>query len=98
MTVLARDELVDGAPALIFVNPAGPGRSTGTIRLGLLQQGTAGYNIEWRYARVFKEGYYGFGCLAQLANGRVGLLYESTAECERLDFISIDVDWIKGAE
>jgi sialidase-1 len=77
---------------LVFANPANrKGRSQGTIRLSFDEGKT------WPVSRLVHEGGYAYSCLAPMADGAVGLLYEADGY-ERIDFVRVTLDWVRADE
>ena len=77
---------------LLFANPAGTRRERLTVRLSRDGGRT------WPAARVLHEGPAAYSCLAVLADGAVGCLYESgyRSPYEALTFARFPLAWLTG--
>ena len=64
------------------------GRNKGTVRIS-----TDGGKT-WKYSREIIPDFYAYSCLTKLANGDVGLLYESERYRE-ISFTTFTTDWVK---
>jgi sialidase-1 len=81
----------DGKSYVVWANPAhGEKRINGTVRLSEDEGQT------FTYSRVVREGGFGYSCLAPLADGTIGLLYEPDDEPGVVMFTKFSIDWIKG--
>lgn len=89
-SILRYSDPLDGEPSrLLFANPAHPSqRERGTVRLSLDEGQT------WSASALLIPGYYGYSCLARLADGQVGCLYE-TAGCGEIRFASFPLTWLE---
>jgi len=89
-SILRYSDPLDGEPSrLFFSNPAHASqRENGTIRLSLDDGKT------WSHSAVLVPGSYGYSCLARLADGRIGCLYE-TANCAEIRFAAFPLDWLE---
>ncbi len=82
MSVLRYSGLVDGKPAIIMSTPnSTSGRNTGVLRVGLITdtgaEGVNRYTIDWAYTYTIDGSVgYSYSCLAELPDGKIGLLYE----------------------
>lgn len=82
MSVLRYSGLVDGKPAIIMSTPnSTSGRNTGVLRVGLITdtgaEGVDRYTIDWAYTYTVDGSVgYSYSCLAELPDGKIGLLYE----------------------
>jgi sialidase-1 len=76
-TIIKYPDLGDAKTRLLFANPADPhARKNGTVRLS--EDG----GITWPYAMQVEPGSFIYSCLTVLANGDIGILYETEAEEE----------------
>jgi hypothetical protein len=74
---------------MIYSNPADFNfRTKGVIRLSYDD------GITWPVAKKIPADFFAYSCLTQMADGKIGLLYE-TENYREIVFTSIDFDWIK---
>lgn len=84
------DPLDPGQDVVLFSNPATTKeRRQGTIRLSRDDGQT------WPVSRVLYEGSFGYSCLASLANGRAGCLFERDGS-NRISFARFTLGWVEG--
>ena len=88
-SILRYSDPLDGEPSrLLFANPADRAkRETGTVRLSLDEGAT------WCRSAVLVPGSFGYSCLARLADGTIGCLYE-TADCREIRFAAFPLGWL----
>lgn len=102
LSAIRYNGLIEGEPAVLVASPAGKGRTHGVIHIGLLEEAGAGaempYNIDWKYSYhvTDAEEDFAYSCLTQLADGRIGILYEANMQWQaihpmRFETFSIDV-------
>lgn len=86
-SILRYSDPLDGDPSrLLFSNPNHTGqRVNGTLRLSLDEGRT------WPASIVITPDYFGYSCLARLADGRIGCLYE-TAGTREISFSAIPLE------
>ncbi|MCE9656858.1 exo-alpha-sialidase, partial [Clostridium celatum] len=100
LSVINYSKQIDGKDAIVFANPAGSGRSNGTVRFGLISEngthenGQTKYEFEWKYNKLVKAGTYAYSCLTELANGDIGLFYEGTGNQE-MSYMEMSSEYIK---
>lgn len=83
---LFRHETRGGEAVLVFVNPAGPGRSNLTLRLSRDEGRT------WEPGRLLATGSAAYSCLTRLPDGGLGVVYEAD-QYRRLVFLSLPPPW-----
>lgn len=90
---------IEGKDAVLLSAPAGESRTNGYIYVGLIQEGADGrpYEIVWTYKKEVTgaDTYFAYSCLTQLADGRIGLLYEQANTPQTIDttvFVPYTVD------
>lgn len=99
LTVINYSKKIDGKDALIFANAASNTRIDGTVRIGLIEEsgcyenGQCKYEIDWKYSKLVKPGYYAYSCLTELPNGNIGLFYEGT-EVDEMTYIELSIEEI----
>ena len=80
---------IDGKDAVLLSAPAGESRTNGYIYVGLIQEDAGGrpYEIVWTYKMEVtgSDTYFAYSCLTQLADGRIGLLYEQANTPQTID-------------
>ena len=76
-----------GKSRVLFANPAARSRSNMTVRLSY-DEGTT-----WPISKVIDPNSAAYSCLARLADGRVGLLYEKD-NYRTLTFVAFTLDWL----
>lgn len=76
---------------ILFANPAGPGRTHLVVRASFDEGHT------WPVHKLVDPGSVAYSCLARLADGRVGLIYES-ANYGSLSFVSFPLAWLTADE
>lgn len=76
LTVMTCSQKIDGKTAILLAAPSDTtSRSAGKIYVGLIQDDTM---IDWAYEyRINGSASYGYSCITELADGNIGLLYES---------------------
>ncbi|MDZ5254306.1 sialidase domain-containing protein [Clostridium sp. LIBA-8841] len=102
LSVMNYSQKVDGKDALIFANPEAtyPNRVNGTVKIGLINEngtyenGEPKYDLEWKYKKLVKPGYYAYSCLTELPNGNIGLFYEGTPTTN-MSYTEMNLDYIK---
>jgi len=72
---------------LLFANPAGPGRKALTIR------GSTDEGRTWPHAKTVYPGSSAYSCMARLADGRIGMIYERDSY-GKLTFTSFSREWL----
>lgn len=90
---------IEGKDAVLLSAPAGESRTNGYIYVGLIEEGVDGrpYEIAWTYKKEVTgaDTYFAYSCLTQLADGRIGLLYEQANTPQTIDttvFVPYTVD------
>lgn len=77
-------KLTDGS--VVFLNPASrEARQGGVLRLSLDDGET------FPYSRLFCEGPFVYSCMTQLADGRIGILYEPATDGTHIDFTVVHI-------
>lgn len=81
ISVINYSQPIDGKPVLIHSAPETSGRKDGIIRVGFIEEhpgmmGMARYTVNWKYRLPIQSGDFVYSCLAERADGTVGLLYE----------------------
>lgn len=100
LSVMNYSQKIDGKDALIFSNPDSSSRSNGTVKMGLISEngtyenGEPKYDIEWKYKKLVKPGYFAYSCLTELPNGNVGLFYEGT-DVREMSYTEMNLDYLK---
>ena len=61
-------------------------RADGVIKVGVVENG----DINWVNTYYFGNGFYAYSCLTQLADGRIGILYEGKAD--EITYMIFDLD------
>ncbi len=72
---------------ILFSNPAGGGRTGGTIRLS--QNG----GITWPHARLLYSGSFAYSCLTILNDGSIGVLFERD-DYTKISFARVEEGWL----
>lgn len=80
-----------GRHITLFLNPAGPKRSNGTLRMSL-----DGGKI-WTKSRLLVPGPFAYSSMARLKDGRIAVLYEPNSNFE-IRFLTIDLAWLEKGE
>ncbi len=81
----------EGAAAgrILFANPAGKTRANMTVRMSEDDGKT------WAFSRKIADAPAAYSCLARLADGRVGLLYETGEKLyTRIDLVCFNLAWL----
>ncbi|MHC4407059.1 MAG: sialidase family protein [Planctomycetota bacterium] len=78
----------DQKSCIAFANPAGPGRANLTVRLSYDEGRT------WPVSKTIYKGSAAYSCLARLADGRLGLIYERD-DYGKLTFASLALAWLE---
>jgi hypothetical protein len=72
---------------LLFSNPAGGGRTGGTIRLS--QDG----GLTWPHSRLLYAGSYAYSCLTILDDGSIGVFFERD-DYTKITFARVEEGWL----
>lgn len=83
---------IDGKDAVLLSAPAGESRKNGYIYVGLIRESAEDgrpYRIDWTYKKEVTDAdtYFAYSCLTQLADGKIGLLYEQANTPQTVDTI-----------
>lgn len=83
---------IDGRDAVLLSAPAGDSRKNGYIYVGLIRESgdaTQPYAIDWTYKKEITDAdtYFAYSCLTQLADGKIGLLYEQANTPQTVDTV-----------
>lgn len=80
---------------LLFSNPA-----SATQRVATTVRASRDDGRTWNTGRVIEPGPSAYSCLTVLADGRIGLLYESGGPhaCENITFAAFPLEWVLAAE
>ena len=91
-SILRYSDPLDGEPSrILFSNPASQTeRANGTVRLSL-DEGTT-----WAASRQLYAGSFAYSCLAVLADGSIGCLFEAD-DYQRIAFARFSLDWLMGS-
>lgn len=83
--------IMDGdRPATLFLNAASKReRKNGVLRLSY------DYGETYVHSACIKEGGFVYSCIAQMADGSIGILYETSTEHEQIDFLRMTLDEFK---
>lgn len=76
-----------GRHITLFLNPAGPKRSNGTLRMSLDGGKT------WAKSRLLVPGPFAYSSMARLKDGRLAVLYEPGGHTE-IRFLTVDLKWL----
>ncbi|MGN0772133.1 MAG: exo-alpha-sialidase [Christensenellales bacterium] len=77
-------------PCVVFLNAAHTSkRQNGVIRLSYDEGKT------WKYSATLKQGEFVYSSMAQLPDGDIGVLLEPHTSHERIDWVKVNLDWIK---
>lgn len=90
MSVIHYSKLIDGKEYLVFANPHANQRRNGKAWLGEVQEDGS---IQWKYSTDIHDGAHGdyaYNSLSELANGRIGLLYEAP-QGRNIDYVSFNL-------
>lgn len=92
LSAIRYEGLIDGRPAVLVSAPAGPGREHGMLHIGLLSEREGAgmpYAFDWRYHfPITGQGCdFAYSCLAQLPDGKIGILYEGMERAQSVDAI-----------
>lgn len=60
--------------AIIFANPAGPGRTHGTVRIAFVNDDDT---LDWKYSKLIEEERFLYNSLTRMKNGNIGMIYEN---------------------
>ena len=76
LTATTYSEKINGKTAIFFACPSNTSsRAAGKIYVGLVQDDGS---IDWAYNySINGSAYYAYSCISEMANGNIGLLYES---------------------
>ncbi len=78
----------NGEPSrILFANPAGRGRSNLRVRMSLDEGRT------WPVSKLVASGSAAYSCMARLADGRVGIVYERN-NYGQISFAAFSLDWL----
>ncbi|MBI5768062.1 MAG: exo-alpha-sialidase [Verrucomicrobia bacterium] len=79
---------------LVFSNPA-----SATKRVAMTVRASRDDGRTWNAGRLIEPGPSAYSCLTVLADGRIGLLYESGGPhaCETITFAAFPLDWVLAA-
>lgn len=80
-----------GRHVTLFLNPAGPKRANGTLRMSLDGGKT------WAKSRLLVPGPFAYSSMARLKDGRIAVLYEPNSNTE-IRFLTVDLDWLEKGE
>lgn len=100
LSVMNYSQKIDGKDAIVFSNPNASNRSNGTVRIGLILEngiysnGEPKYEIEWKYKKLVKPGYFAYSCLTELPNKNIGLFYEGT-DVREMSYNEMNLDYLK---
>lgn len=100
LSVINYSQKIDGKDVLIFSNPDANSRINGTVKIGLISEngnhenGQPKYDIEWRYKKLVKPGYFAYSCLTELPNKNIGLFYEGT-DVREMSYTEMNLDYLK---
>lgn len=87
INAIVYSKLIDGKPAILLSCPTGGSRNNGKIYVGLVQEDGS---INWDYSYSVNNGAYAYSSLTELADGSIGLLYESSSVVyENIDIADI---------
>ncbi|MEG1535462.1 MAG: sialidase family protein [Clostridia bacterium] len=80
----------NGRVATLFLNAASKtARTNGTIRLSY------DYGETFEYSRSLKDGDFVYSSMAQLPDGQICALYETSTQHESIELAKFPIDWIK---
>lgn len=80
-----------GRHITLFLNPAGPKRTNGTLRMSLDGGKT------WAKSRLLVPGPFAYSSMARLKDGRIAVLYEPAGHTE-IKFLTVDLAWVEKGE
>ncbi|MEG2676347.1 MAG: sialidase family protein, partial [Clostridia bacterium] len=87
-SVITADD--NGRVATLFLNAASKtARTNGTIRLSY------DYGETFEYSRQLKDGDFVYSSMAQLPDGQICALYETSTQHESIELAKFPIDWIK---
>ena len=106
------DDTAHSYPALIMTTANNKSRTNGHMWVGLIKEsdtykdGTTKYSIDWAYDYQVNGSseLFAYSCMAQLANGKIGLLYETSPDSswstglQGMYYKEYDLDTILGLE
>jgi len=79
----------DGARHItLFLNPAGPKRANGTLRMSLDGGKT------WAKSRLLVPGPFAYSSMARLKDGRIAVIYEPNSNTE-IRYLTVDLKWLE---
>lgn len=78
-----------GRHLTLFLNPVGPKRTNGTLRMSLDGGKT------WEKSRLLVPGPFAYSSMARLKDGRIAVLYEPNSNFE-IRFLTVDLKWLDG--
>lgn len=87
-TVADPDDLTQTYPALLMCSAGNSSRTNGHIWVGLIKEdgtydnGATKYTIDWAYSYELTGAseLFAYSCMTQLADGRIGILYEASPD------------------
>jgi sialidase-1 len=85
---LSWPEANDQPGRIIFCNPASRARERLTLRTSHDDGQT------WPHSRCLYQGAAAYSCLAKLANGNLGVLFERDGY-QKITFVEVDVEWLE---
>lgn len=67
-------------PAVLLATTSSKSRTNGHIYVGLIKPSNNGYFIDWEYDYTLtgRNEPFAYSCMAELANGKIGILYETS--------------------
>lgn len=87
MSAVTYSQKIDGKTAILLSAPSGSNRTNGRIYVGLVQEDGS---LNWAYSCAVNTGSFEYSCLTELADGSIGILYETGAGYMSFENISID--------
>ncbi len=85
LTAIKYSEQIDGKDVILVATPTTSRRINGYIYVFLVGEDNA---MELAYAYNVTPDFYAYSCLTELADGSIGLLYESASS--KIDFVAYD--------
>lgn len=91
---------IDDRDAVLLAAPAGDSRKNGYIYVGLIRESgdtEQPYVIDWTYKKEITDAdtYFAYSCLTQMADGKIGLLYEQANTPQTVDTVIFETYTIK---
>ena len=80
-----------GRHVTLFLNPAGPKRTNGTLRMSLDGGKT------WAHSRLLVPGPFAYSSMARLKDGRIAVIYEPNSNTE-IRHLTVDLAWLEKGE